>query len=571
MRQSTDLVHDPILLEILWGRLVTVMDEVDAATVRTAFSTVLAEGRDFACILLDDRGRSIAQGTFSTTAFVVTLPRTAKRLLEVFPAIELAPGDMLATNDPWLGSGHLPDFSFISPIHYHGRLIGYVGTVAHLTDAGGRLGYFNGQDVYEEGIRLPPCRLFAAGQPNRTAFDILGANVRASRLVLGDMEAIAATHQLGVSRISQLLDEYRLSDLRSLADEILGRSAGAMRAAIGQIPCGEYQGEMLCDGYGDPVTLRVRIDVEPETLGVDFAGSSPQTRRAAINAVWNLTYADTMFALKCALIPETRNNEGHPINNTPDLQALWVRSLRTPYLRFFPDSPKGSGKPFADVRVRQAFNYGINVEAIMQSLLGGRGLHTATLMTPDFPGFDPSIAPYPYDPEKAKQLLADAGYASGFTFDFETWSAGPAPKPLDIAQIVASDLAKIGVTAHVVPVDLSTSLNNQNKKTIAPFQLWSWGAGRVVCWDKFWGPFHPQSSAGFLTDEQVTAWIDEINRTTDGAARDQLCKQLQQRVHDLALVVPLFAQPDIYAKRSNVEWTPRADELILPWEVTPKR
>src|SRR5688572_6790251 len=192
-RSVADLANDPILLEILWGRLVTVMDEIDAATVRTAFSTVLAEGRDFACILLDAQGRSIAQGTFSTTGFVVTLPRTAKRLLERFPAGDLSPGDMLATNDPWLGSGHLPDFSFLSPVFRAGELIGYIGTVAHLTDAGGRLGYFNGVDVYEEGIRLPPCRLFEKGVANATAFSILGANVRASRLVLGDIEAIAAT------------------------------------------------------------------------------------------------------------------------------------------------------------------------------------------------------------------------------------------------------------------------------------------------------------------------------------------------------------------------------------------
>lgn len=310
MRSPGDVARDPVLLEILWGRLVTILDEVDAATVRTAFSTVLAEGRDFACILLDAQARAIAQGTFSTTAFCVTLPRAAKELLKFMPPEGLSPGDTLATNDAWLGAGHLDDFSFVTPVFHRGRLVGYMGTVAHLTDVGGRLDYFHSADAYEEGVRLPPCRLFHKGVSNKTALDIIGANVRAPRLVLGDIEAIVATHQLGITRLSRLLDEYGLADLGEISDQILTRSAASMTRAIAEIPPGEYRGEYIADGYGDPITLRVKIRADGARLFVDYAGSPPQTRDAPINVVWNLTYACTLFALKCALIPELRNNEG---------------------------------------------------------------------------------------------------------------------------------------------------------------------------------------------------------------------------------------------------------------------
>lgn len=271
------------------------------------------------------------------------------------------------------------------------------------------------------------------------------------------------------------------------------------------------------------------------------------------------------------IIKDLPADDYDPINATANVEAVWVRSLRTPFFRFFPASPQGGGNPFADVRVRQAFNHAINVDAMMKALLGGRGHRTATLMTPEFAGYDESIKPYEYDPQKAKQLLTEAGYPNGFTIKFETWSAGPAPKPVELAQAAAADLAKVGVTANVVPVEVNTSLNNQNAKTLSPFHLWSWGAGRIDCWDKHWGVFHPRSSANFLVDQQVVSMIDELNQTADPAKRNQTCKQLQQRVRDLALIVSLFAQPDIYGKRKDLNWKPRSDELILPWEVTPKR
>jgi peptide/nickel transport system substrate-binding protein len=256
------------------------------------------------------------------------------------------------------------------------------------------------------------------------------------------------------------------------------------------------------------------------------------------------------------------------VDAQPELAATWVRSLRTPFFRFFPESPQGGGEPFSDIRVRQAFNHAINVDLMLEALFGGRGTRTATLMTPDFAGFDESIEPYAHDPERARQLLAEAGYPDGFTITFETWSAGSVPKPVEIAQIAAAQLEEVGITANVVPLDVATSFNHQNQRTIAPFHLWSWGGSQLECRDKFWGVFHPASSANFFVDDQVTQMIDELDREVDPDRRAQICSDLQRHVQEQALIVPLFAQADLYGYRTDLSWEARPDELVLPWEVT---
>lgn len=274
-----------------------------------------------------------------------------------------------------------------------------------------------------------------------------------------------------------------------------------------------------------------------------------------------------LFAGEVDVIAKLPADDYDRVDARDGLSAAWVRSLRTPVLRFFPDSPQGGGEPFNDIRVRRAFNHAINVQLILDALFTGRGTQTATLMTPDFAGFDPSVEPYAYDPDLARQLLAEAGYPNGFTVTFETWSAGSVPKPLEIAQVVASQLGEIGITTNLVPLDVAASFDKQNNRTIAPFHLWSWGGSQLDCNDKFWGVFHPASTANFLAFDEVTQMIDQLGRTVDPAARNALCGELQALVHDLAVVVPLFAQADLYGYRSELDWQPRPDELVLPWEI----
>ena len=302
---------------------------------------------------------------------------------------------------------------------------------------------------------------------------------------------------------------------------------------------------------------------------------------------WNEVHAPTYERVTWRVIPESGSrlaalfagevdivralpaDDYERVDADPELDAVWTRSLRTPFIGIFPESPKDGASPFADIRVRRAVNHAIDVDLIIEALLGGRGFRTATLMTPDFAGYDDSVQPYAYDPELARQLLAEAGYPDGFEVAFDTWSAGPAPKPLEITQAMAADLEQVGIRATITPTDLGTALQNQQSRTLAPLFLWSWGGSQLDCRDKVWGVFHPNSAATFLTTDEITSLIDELERTADQGRRNELCGQIQQQIHDQALIIPLMAQPDTYGKRSDISWSPRPDELILPWEVEP--
>ena len=193
--------YDPIALEIQWQRLIAIMDEVDNATVRTSFSTIVGESRDFACILVNADGVSLCQSSFSPPNFCVILPRTAKIMLEKFPTHTLREGDVLCTNDAWIGAGHLPDYIVITPVFHRGKLVAFMGTVAHLADVGGHSGDIVAPDVFTEGVRIPPSKLYQEGQENELLFDIIGQNCRVPNLVLGDLRAIVGTHQMGSRRL----------------------------------------------------------------------------------------------------------------------------------------------------------------------------------------------------------------------------------------------------------------------------------------------------------------------------------------------------------------------------------
>jgi N-methylhydantoinase B len=309
LQPETDSI-DAITLEIMWQRLIAIMDEVDDAIVRTSFSTIVGESRDFAYILTDAHGASLCQSSYSPPNFCVVLPRTARVLLERFPVETLREGDVIATNDAWIGTGHLPDYVMISPIFKAGQVVGFIGSVAHVSDVGGHAGDIEAADVFQEGLRLPPCKLYAAGQPDALVFEIIGNNCRVPEMVLGDLHAMVGTHRIGAVRVQEFLDDYALADLRTLAAEIHGRSERLMRQKIAALPDGVYTFGLDIDGYIEQVHLHVTIEIRGSDIYVDYTGSSPQTRKASINCVYNTTYASTIFPFKCALAPHIPNNEG---------------------------------------------------------------------------------------------------------------------------------------------------------------------------------------------------------------------------------------------------------------------
>lgn len=300
---------DAVTLQVLWTRLISIVNEASAALVRTSFSTLVRETYDFSVILTDDRGQGIVQPPASIPAFIGTLPATVRHFLDEFPVSELVPGDVLITNDPWMGTGHLADVSVAKPIFLDGKVVGFAASVAHAPDMGGRTGSTESRDVFEEGFQIPVMKLCNAGTLDATFIKVLRRNVRAPDEVEGDLWAQVSALELIENRLIALMRHYHMNSLRDLAGEIHDRSERAMRNAIRDMPDGTYDYEFATDGLDDPVRIRIAITVKDDELEVDFAGTSPQVDKA-LNSAFCYTYAYTMFGLKCVLSPEIPNNEG---------------------------------------------------------------------------------------------------------------------------------------------------------------------------------------------------------------------------------------------------------------------
>jgi len=301
---------DPVAVEIMWRRLITIMDEMDKTVKRTAFSTIIGESGDFACVLMDEQGRALAQSTFSTTLFTVTIPRTTRFCLRTIGVENLEDGDVLITNDPWQGAGHLPDVNVITPVFHGGSLIGFVGTCAHVPDIGGHRGYFNASEIFEEGLQIPPLKLYRRGEPNHDVFSFVERNVRVPELVIGDLRGIVSAGNVGSRRLKDFLSDYQLADLRSIASEVLGRSEEAVRAVLREVPDGTYQHEHTADGYAEPLFIKCRVVKDGDSLHVDLTGSSPQVKYGAVNCTMNATLGDVLVCMKSMLAPSIPNNEG---------------------------------------------------------------------------------------------------------------------------------------------------------------------------------------------------------------------------------------------------------------------
>ncbi len=300
---------DAVTLEVIWMRLVSLIDEASAALVQSSFSTLVRESHDFSCVVTDREGRCIAQATASIPSFIGTLPRTVRHFLREFPPETLRPGDVLITNDPWMGTGHLPDLTITRPLFRNGRLVGFAASTTHSPDMGGRTGTSDIRDVFEEGLQVPMLKLFDAGVLDRTFMAMLRKNVRVPELVTGDLFAQVSAVELIERRLFALMDEQGLDDLEAVSAEIRARSEAAMRAAIAAFPDGTYSFALTSDGLAEPVTIRLAITVDGDRILADYAGTSAQVDRA-LNVALCYTYAQTVYGLKCILAPDLPNNDG---------------------------------------------------------------------------------------------------------------------------------------------------------------------------------------------------------------------------------------------------------------------
>jgi len=301
---------DPITLEILWRRLISIVDEADSTVSRTAFSSLLRDAHDYTCMFTDRKGRELAQGTFATPGQSGAMALGIKKLVQKLPADTYQPGDVFITNDPWALAGHLNDVCVISPIFYKRKLTAFTACVFHHSDIGGRVSSDN-HDVYEDGLFIPLVKLYEQGEPNQAVFEMIRYNVRTPDAVIGDIRSQIAANHVCAEKIGQMLDEYQLDGLDDLADEIIGRTEKSMRDAIEKIPEGVYKSEGIIEQMEgrEDVVIKAAVKVQGSDILVDLEGSSGPVDWGG-NVVYNFTYAYVFMALKSIFDPDIPNNDG---------------------------------------------------------------------------------------------------------------------------------------------------------------------------------------------------------------------------------------------------------------------
>jgi N-methylhydantoinase B len=311
------MTYDPVALGIQWDRLISIADEVVSALVRTSFSTNVRESYDLSCVLFDREGRSLAQGTYSVPSFTGTAQATLHQLLGDFPPDTLEPGDVVMTNDPWIGTGHLFDINVMQPIFRGRRLIGYVMSITHLPDIGGIGFSATAREIYEEGLRLPPVKFLRQGKVDSWVRRLIETNVRVPEQTIGDVLANVNCTTVGGRMVNDLMDEYGIEDIQPLASAIIDFSERAIRDELRRVPAGRYAHGIRIEGNDAPLDLRCTIEIRKGEVFADFAGSS-EAVASAINVPLCYTRAMTCHAVKCLTTPRIPNNEGsvRPIHVT---------------------------------------------------------------------------------------------------------------------------------------------------------------------------------------------------------------------------------------------------------------
>jgi N-methylhydantoinase B len=298
-----------IQAQILWDRLLAVVEEQAQILVRTAFSTTVREAGDLSAGVFDRDGRMLAQAVTGTPGHVNAMAASVGYFLERFPLDELQPGDVLLTNDPWHGTGHLNDFTVVTPVFRGSEPVALFAATSHIADVGG-LGFGpDGRQVFEEGLNIPIGYLFQAGEANRVLLDILRANVRDPRSAEGDLYSLTACNQAGADSLLATMDEFGLDTLDGVGRMIVDHSRDAMLEEIRSLPRGRWSNEMRIDGYDEPVDLVCAVTISEDGIDVDFDGTSPVCAHG-INVPLTYTQAYASFGVRCVIGNEIPNNAG---------------------------------------------------------------------------------------------------------------------------------------------------------------------------------------------------------------------------------------------------------------------
>ena len=300
---------ESVRYDIMWNRLIAVVQEQATTLVRSAFSTSTREAGDLSAGLFDIEGQMLAQSVTGTPGHVNSMASSVKHFLEAFPAREMKPGDVYLTNDPWKGTGHLFDIVVVTPVFMKDRIIALFACTSHVVDIGGVGFSTTSKEIYHEGLFLPIMKFGSNGEFDPNVVSIIEANVRDKIQVMGDIYSLAGCNELGASRLVSMMREYDLLDLDALGQHIINSSRNAMLKAISDVPNGRWVSTMRVDGVDGPLDIHTSLIVTDQEIKVDFAGTS-SVQPYGINVPMSYTDAYTSFGVRCIVGPQIPNNAG---------------------------------------------------------------------------------------------------------------------------------------------------------------------------------------------------------------------------------------------------------------------
>ena len=293
--------------QVMWDRLINVVEEQARTMMRVAFSPVVREAGDLSAGVFNPQGQLLAQAVTGTPGHINSMARSVKQFMAVFPPNKMQDGDVYMTNDPWKGTGHLFDFTVVTPTFHRGRLVAIFACTAHVADIGGNGPDPTSRDVYAEGLFIPVMPLCLAGEINQWLMNLMRANSREPDRLEGDVYALISSNEAGAARLKRMMDEYETTDISALSAHILETSDRSMRAAVQKLPRGTWSNIMRIDGFDEPLDLATTLTIDGETIAIDFSGTSPVSRYG-INCPLCYTDAYTSFGVKCLVAPHLANN-----------------------------------------------------------------------------------------------------------------------------------------------------------------------------------------------------------------------------------------------------------------------
>ncbi|MGZ0215847.1 MAG: hydantoinase B/oxoprolinase family protein [Acidimicrobiales bacterium] len=300
---------ESVRYDIMWNRLIAVVQEQATTLVRSAFSTSTREAGDLSAGLFDIDGQMLAQSVTGTPGHVNSMASSVKHFLAAFPVTEMEPGDVYLTNDPWKGTGHLFDIVVVTPVFIEDRIVALFACTSHVVDIGGVGFSTTSKEIYHEGLFLPLMKFGSKGKFDPNVVAIIEANVRDKIQVMGDIYSLAGCNELGANRLVSMMREYELQDLDALGQHIIDSSRKAMIAAISEVPNGSWVSTMRVDGVDSPLDIHTSLTVTDQEIKVDFTGTS-SVQPYGINVPMSYTDAYTSFGVRCIVGPQIPNNAG---------------------------------------------------------------------------------------------------------------------------------------------------------------------------------------------------------------------------------------------------------------------